>query len=66
MLSESSWLNVEMYCINAIQFIVFFYLNRKVACNNQGIINPTGTETRQIFSHLFVIATIFQELFTPI
>ena len=30
----------------------------------QGIIDPTGTETRQIFSSMFVIAKIFEELFT--
>ena len=31
----------------------------------QGIIDPTGAETRQIFSRIFVIAKIFKKLFTP-
>ena len=31
----------------------------------QGIIDPTGTKTWQFFSSMFVIANIFEELFTP-
>ena len=31
----------------------------------QGIIDPTETKTRQIFSRMFVIAKTFKELFNP-
>ena len=31
--------------------------------SNQGIIDSTGTETRQIVSHMFVMAKIFEKLF---
>ena len=35
-------------------------------CNSgQGIIDSTGTETRQIFFHMFVMAKSFKELFAP-
>ena len=33
-------------------------------CALQGIIDSTGTETRQIFSRMFVMAKIFKTLFT--
>ena len=33
--------------------------------NNQGIIDPTGTKTQQMFFRMFVIAKFFEELFTP-
>ena len=32
----------------------------------QGIIDSTGTETRHIFTRMFVMAKSFEELFTPI
>ena len=34
-------------------------------CHIQGIIVFTGTETRQLFSHMFVVLKKFKELFYP-
>ena len=31
----------------------------------QGILDSTGTETRQVFSRMFIMAKSFEELFTP-
>ena len=39
--------------------------NNFVAKFKQGIIDSTGTETRQIFSRTFAMATSFEELFAP-
>ena len=39
--------------------------NNFVAKFKQGIIDATGTETRQIFSCIFAMATSFEELFAP-
>ena len=33
---------------------------------DQGIIDHTGTKTQKIISGMFVIAKMFEELFTPI
>ena len=53
--------NVE---VTKIYYILWKMNGYACTLFNQRIIDPTGTEIRQIFSGIFLIAEFFEELFT--
>ena len=54
-----------MLALHLKQLCTHWKNNTVIYMFTQGIIDSTGTETRQIFSRMFVMAKSVKELFTP-